>query len=135
MDASNLSIVMAPTLMPININASTRNDRQNCTKLQNSAKVIQVSFYTFLFFTVTKFQLHLKLLIENSRKLVGVPHYIACRLGSMSTSSLIEHDRGRRTSRDNKRRNRRSSSFNSIILTQSLYMFLLNDVILVFRSF
>ncbi len=48
MDASNLSIVMAPTLMPININASTRNDRQNCTKLQNSAKVIQVSIYTFL---------------------------------------------------------------------------------------
>lgn len=44
MDASNLSIVMAPTLMPVHIASTSRNDRQNCTKLQNSAKVIQVSF-------------------------------------------------------------------------------------------
>lgn len=43
MDASNLAIVMAPTLMPVHIAASSRNDRQNCTKLQNSAKVIQVN--------------------------------------------------------------------------------------------
>lgn len=42
MDASNISIVMAPTLMPIHIAATSRNERQNCTKLQNSAKVIQV---------------------------------------------------------------------------------------------
>jgi hypothetical protein len=45
MDASNLSIVMAPTLMPVHIVASSRNDRQNCSKLQNSAKVIQVNFF------------------------------------------------------------------------------------------
>ncbi|KZR99536.1 Uncharacterized protein APZ42_004555, partial [Daphnia magna] len=30
MDASNISIVMAPTLMPVHIAASSRNDRQNC---------------------------------------------------------------------------------------------------------
>lgn len=44
MDASNISIVMAPTLMPVHIAASSRNDRQNCSTLQNSAKVIQVKF-------------------------------------------------------------------------------------------
>lgn len=49
MDASNLSIVMAPTLMPIHIAASSRNERQNCTKLQNSAKVIQVILNTMSF--------------------------------------------------------------------------------------
>ncbi len=50
MDASNLSIVMAPTLMPVHIAATSRNDRQNCAKLQNSAKVIQVEFVLFSFY-------------------------------------------------------------------------------------
>ncbi|EFX86241.1 hypothetical protein DAPPUDRAFT_313315 [Daphnia pulex] len=94
MDASNISIVMAPTLMPVNITASSRNDRQNCSKLQNSAKVIQM-------------------LIENSNKLCGIPHAIATRLVSISTTSLIDQDRGRRNSRS-KSRHRRSSSFNRV---------------------
>lgn len=94
MDASNISIVMAPTLMPVHIAASSRNDRQNCSKLQNSAKVIQM-------------------LIENSSKLCGIPHSIASRLVSISSTSLVDQDRGRRNSRS-KSRHRRSSSFNRV---------------------
>ena len=51
------------------------------------------------------------MLIENSSKLCGLPHAIATRLVSISTTSLIDQDRGRRNSRS-KSRHRRSSSFN-----------------------
>lgn len=51
------------------------------------------------------------MLIENSNKLGGIPRCIANRLVSISTTSLIDHDRGRHNNRD-KRRHRRSSSFN-----------------------
>lgn len=43
MDATNLSIVMAPTLMPFHLQQQPgRNDKQNCTKLHNYVKIVQV---------------------------------------------------------------------------------------------
>ena len=51
------------------------------------------------------------MLILNNTKLCGLPHNISSKLICVSTSSLPDPDRGRRPSRD-KRRNRRSSSFN-----------------------
>lgn len=68
------------------------------------------------------------MLIESSNKLCGIPHCIANRLVSISTTSLIDHDRGRRNSRD-KRRHRRSSSFNRISLGQMSTIFFLFQVI------
>lgn len=111
--------------MPVHIAASSRNDRQNCTKLQNSAKVIQVfylsrcpfnpAFRSYIWFCF-------KMLIENSNKLCGIPHCLANRLVSVSTTSLIDNDRGRRNSRD-KRRHRRSSSFNRTSV-EHIFLFL-----------
>jgi hypothetical protein len=62
------------------------------------------------------------MLIENSSKLCGIPHAIATRLVSISTTSLIDQDRGRRNSRS-KSRHRRSSSFNRIYRNEYLRHF------------
>lgn len=59
------------------------------------------------------------MLIENSNKLCGIPHAIATRLVSISTTSLIDQDRGRRNSRS-KSRHRRSSSFNRMLTPDDL---------------
>jgi hypothetical protein len=59
------------------------------------------------------------MMIENSNKLCGIPHAIATRLVSISTTSLIDQDRGRRNSRS-KSRHRRSSSFNRMLTPDDL---------------
>ena len=112
MDVTNLSIVIAPTLMPIHFSSapkprtSDRTDRQNCAKLHSYSKIIQ-------------------LLIRNSTRLCGLPPFLATKLVCISTSSLtgtagdIFGERGRRLSRD-KKRHRRSSSFNRKMINCNL---------------
>ena len=64
------------------------------------------------------------MLIRHNTKLCGIPHYIASKLIRISTTSLPDHDRGRRPSRD-KRRNRRSSSFNSMLSLKQIPLIML----------
>jgi hypothetical protein len=132
MDVTNLSIVIAPTLMPIHFSSapkprtSDRTDRQNCAKLHSYSKIIQ-------------------LLIRNSTRLCGLPPFLATKLVCISTSSLtgtagdIFGERGRRLSRD-KKRHRRSSSFNrkmincNVIYWQTLQMIYLPGVFKGFKK-
>ena len=59
------------------------------------------------------------MLIANSTRLCGVPHFVVNKLKSVSSSFLADGERGRCLTRD-KKRHRRSSSFNS--MSMSIYI-------------